>query len=163
MYFSLCLSATGKPLNVYTPNDLNWRHGWMLVTGTHHVKFRLMACSEAHVTLSENPNYESDDILAFDVVLGDSGNTKTVIKDGQNGVVRATADSPDILSCKDYRDFWVRWDDYGLVQVGRGRNDRVDKIVEWRSPTTRQPIGTVSVASGLGSTGAWVFYLRPGK
>jgi len=66
----------------------------------------------------------------------------------------------DILSCDEYRYFWISWIGGWLV-VGRGQIVGSSRFVEWME-LERTSIGAVAVSSGFTSDGHWLIGSYPG-
>lgn len=66
--------------------------------------------------LSQKPQ---DYASGFQVILGTHGNTRSSIFKNDKRELVATEDTPDIMQCKGYKDFWIKWNNTRL-SVGEG-------------------------------------------
>jgi Farnesoic acid 0-methyl transferase len=64
-------------------------------------------------------------------------------------------ETPDILSCDEYRYFWISWIS-GWIDVGRGHIVGSSRFLAWLE-LERTAIATVNVASGFTSDSWWLF------
>ena len=67
---------------------------WFYTQG-NHISFLVKACSAAEVILTQNPL--QTDGQQYEIGIGQNGNTYSFIK--YNGVVEASIDKEDLLSC----------------------------------------------------------------
>ena len=86
--------------------------------------------------------------------LGGWTNTKSVLRLSPSGEEVATADTDDILSCNEMRQFWVAWTDK-IVRVGEGSEIGELEILYY-DDSNFHPIFSVGFSTGYTSTGQWV-------
>jgi len=65
-----------------------------------HIILRIKACRDAHILLSESLEMGAN---TYEVALGILSNTMTVIREGPYGANVATADTPGILDCNQFK------------------------------------------------------------
>lgn len=91
--------------------------------------FRIMACSNAIISLTSKPQDVSD---GFQIIIGTHGNTiSSIFKNSIHEMVQVQ-DTPQILSCGVYQDFWIRWEGRKLM-VGEGDLDS-GMFMMWEDP-----------------------------
>ncbi|CAH1794507.1 unnamed protein product [Owenia fusiformis] len=146
-------TAPGHSTQIMTPNDYKFEHGWMDVRDRVGQTFRVQACNDAHLALTEVKQDGTGRI--YELVLGSYANQKTNIRDCKSCGDKAIVDTPDIMQCNQTLDFWVRWDS-GLIEMGRGNVFGVDRIIFWQDPNPHR-VDIVSVSTGWGSTAIWAF------
>ncbi len=91
---------------------------------------------------------------------------RSQIVNGAGDVVYTEAETPNIMSCEDYQDFWVSWeytnDNRRHLRVGRGQLYN-DVIMEHRAIFGRIDIHAVSLLSSNTNVVNWVFPDNAGK
>lgn len=113
------------------------------------VRFKVRAANDAHIALTSGPA-ESDPMI--EVFIGGWNNQKSVIRKNRTKPDVVEADTPNFLNAGEYRGFWVRWTDDGIITVGR--EDEVAAFLSWQD-RDRVPFGFVGVCTGWGATGSW--------
>ena len=101
----------------------NYRAG---IGGATWTTFLVRACNDAHFGLMENVG----DTIAYEVIIGGSGNTRTAIRRNRQ-TDEVAVETPDILDCNVMKPFWVSWID-GYIQVGNGAVYGDDVIASWQ-------------------------------
>lgn len=84
--------------------------------------FAVKACSNAHLRLAATPEYDVGIHDAFELSVGTLNNSCTELSlvEFRTGSVRQNfTETPGILDCDDYRDFWISWDNQ-RVRFGEG-------------------------------------------
>ncbi|KAK7476981.1 hypothetical protein BaRGS_00031757, partial [Batillaria attramentaria] len=87
-------------------------------TSTDDVSFSVKACSDASFILTSLSDLNDANNVITEVVIGDQGNSQSEIRDEIGGTAAETH-SGDLLSCTDFRPFWVAWNDTA-VAFGQG-------------------------------------------
>lgn len=77
-----------------------------LVNGTLDFHFSVLAGSNAHVLLAPSSSVEKGD-PAYEIVIGAGGNVFSDIRRSQKSQVKATKQTPGILSGLDLTSFWI--------------------------------------------------------
>lgn len=115
--------------------------------------FEVQACRAASVVLLERPGVTSSVVR---IVIGDNDNAKTVII-LPNGVI-SSADTPYILSCEQYRKFWISWEN-GQIRLGHGLP--YDQVIVTSDYV--QPVSVVALSTDVSVTGDWRFLHEEGN
>jgi len=87
------------------------------------------------------------------IIIGDSNNTKSVIRRNDVQPAKAVVDTPNILSDAEYRGFWIRYKS-GLVEVGKEME--VTPFLKWRDPQELSIDRRYGISTGSGVTGSWI-------
>lgn len=117
---------------VVTDAGVKFETYWMTVFDKQHVTFAVKACSDAHILLSSHPGII--DPTAFELIIGQNGNKETQIRKYQSKDSLKTIDTPFILRCGTFSQFWVSWD-RGLITFGRGITIGVNRLLEYEDPS----------------------------
>jgi len=128
---------------------------------TMYSYFSVAANNDAHVGLFQRRvGYaEVQKNQYYEIVIGGRGDTRSYIRRDRG--TRAQANTPNILSANQKRDFWVSADcETGRVALGRGKAFNQQIIMEWTDNTPYCP-KSMAVHTGNGATGAWSFYDVP--
>lgn len=96
------------------------------------------------------------DVLAYQIIIGGWGNTKSVIRrevaPGVDGDISVS--TPDILSCDEARKFWVGWTS---SQLSVGYSNVPFKAVFMSLEDDKlHPISGIGLSTGFGSIGDWM-------
>ena len=148
-----------KELGFQTPDRHTYDRFWMSYTTNTYVHLHVMACSSALVALSTSIYTTNEN--TYEIEIGASGNMKTVLRDAVQGSEVTEVETPSVLSCSEWRVFWVRWsvtDSECVVQFGSGPDVDQNTILEYAfSEDKAYVIGAVSVAShpGNGAHSLW--------
>jgi hypothetical protein len=97
--------------------------------------------------LLERPDVTSS---AVRVVIGDNGNTRTVIRLPSG--LTSSAETPYILSCEHYRKFWISWEN-GEIRLGRGLP--YDEVIVTGDYVLS--VSIVALSTDVSVTGDWRF------
>ncbi|XP_061710919.1 uncharacterized protein LOC133520494 [Cydia pomonella] len=132
---------------IITEDNVNYR--FFPVKDRTSVSFKVDAHNDAHVALSKHPQFS---VPMYEFVIGGWGNTKSVFR-------RITclprekdeAQTPGILNDREYRGFWIRWDN-GDILVGREGYDK--PFMSWQDPKP-SPVTHAGVRTTWGSDGNW--------
>ena len=96
-----------------------------------YFQFEVKSCAEALIALTEiagNITWH-----AYEVKIG-VNNNKTYIYDAEHKTIVAQASTPEILSCEEFRPFWVAWTDVGpgrSIHVGTGQVGEKPYVIEY--------------------------------
>ena len=116
-----------------------------------------MVCHNAKIALAPTTDFTS---LMYDVGLAVWRNTRSVIRTVLLDNIK-TVDSNDesnIVSCTEFRDFWVSWTD-NHIKSGKGLVVGQDILVAYddsHSPTYE--VNFIGISTGWGAPGTWVIY-----
>ncbi|KAG8240222.1 hypothetical protein J437_LFUL004682 [Ladona fulva] len=113
------------------------------------LRFRVKAANDAHLALTTGPT-ESEPM--YEIFLGGWGNTKSALRRDRQKPDKAEAETPNVVTADEEREFWIRWTD-GNIQVGHG--GQATPFLEYSDPDPF-PIGHYGVRTGWGATGEWV-------
>jgi len=82
--------------------------------------------------------------------IGGWRNTKSALRRNR-AVLVAEANTPQIISGAEYREFWIRWN-CGLVEVGK--EGELSPFLKWKDP---EPFDFryYGICTGYGATGSW--------
>ena len=80
------------------------------------IKFRLKACAACHIAMLMRPG---DNTVGYQVTLGTDGNQRSKIRTVIGQEPEVDIETPDILDCSKYLDFWISWES-GNITVGNG-------------------------------------------
>ncbi|XP_053392841.1 uncharacterized protein LOC123564258 isoform X1 [Mercenaria mercenaria] len=120
-----------------------------------YLTFMIKAKCDAHIALSAN--YGELHKKTIEVVIGAEHNTRSMIKDGIEGSVRAEALTANVLSGSELRYFWISWGDY-KIEVGRGSHYGDGKFLKWNLPDNKRfDITSLAVATDNTSHGQFEF------
>ncbi|XP_046325976.2 uncharacterized protein LOC124110679 [Haliotis rufescens] len=117
--------------------------------------FWLRASNDAHIALVANDG-DTDNNM-YEIVIGGLSNTKSVIRESKQGTNEAFALHKP-LSPDQHLPFWISYDN-GLVAVGYGVTVGRREFMSWTDATPNN-VGYVSITTGFGSDGHWLFYAR---
>ncbi len=84
---------------------------------------------------------------------GINKNSQSVILESVSGNVWTTAETPNILSCNEYREFWITWSTV-TIRVGRGGFIGSDQILEYTGLI--DVIHSVGLTTAPGVQGQWI-------
>ena len=116
--------------------------------------FQVRGREDASVGLSQLPaNFE---VSTTEIVIGASGNSRTVIRDGVNGTELHGVDSHDVLSTTELRWFWVQWEG-STYTVGEGETVGEKQLLTY-SMTSAILVSSVAVTTSGNAYGEWKVY-----
>ena len=70
-------------------------------------------------------------------------------------------DTPGILSCDEYREFWVSWDQ-GTIAFGTGLGPGSYTVASWTDPHY-YVVNSIGVTTGDSDYGYWRYYVNDRK
>ncbi|XP_071086461.1 uncharacterized protein [Haliotis cracherodii] len=114
--------------------------------------FWVRASNDANIALVANDG-DTDNNM-YEIVIGGFGNTKSVIRESKQGTNEAFALHKP-LSPDQHLPFWISYDN-GRVAVGYGVTVGRREFMSWTDATPNN-VGYVSITTGLGSDGHWLF------
>ncbi|WAQ95473.1 hypothetical protein MAR_028163 [Mya arenaria] len=110
--------------------------------------FMVKAKCDVHVALSAT--YGELHKRTIEVLIGGEGNTKSMIKDGVEGSIRAEA-----LTANDLRYFWMSWGNH-CIEVGRGAHYGEGRFLVWDLPDNKK----LTCNRGTGDPGTLVQLMK---
>ena len=151
---------TVNAYNLFTPDTTaEYSTTWLKpVHGDRWLSFKVRACSDANFALMLSDG-TSDPTLEYEVVFGGEENTRTFIS--KAGTTVASVDSVNILDCGSFREFWVRWQG-DLIEAGMSGHVGSNRIVHY-AETDPRGVDLVSLSTGNGHGGEWVFHVYSGE
>ncbi len=136
-------------------------HDWIWLTvHRHFFQFTLMTCSSAWIVLADIPGNVTH--KAYEVVIGE--NQQSRIVNPATGHILAKADTPDILSCTEFRAFWLSWyyiAPYRVIQVGTD-DLFTNMFMEYKDPDSDY-IHAISMTTTAQGEGDWIYTDDSGK
>ena len=117
------------------------------------IAFRVRACSDIKIALAAKPQIPLFD--TYEIIIGWGANTLSAIREETPGLRLHQADTPDILSCSEYRAFWVDWTG-GLISVGSGGDIGWGTFLSWRDPNPH-PVVSLGFSAADSSEANWQF------
>jgi hypothetical protein len=123
------------------------------VSGRSGLLFGVAACNDVHVALTETPGVQTR--RAYELVIGASGNSQTLLKDASSGSSLAQVSSANILSCNAVKSFWLSWTN-ASVSFGTGTVLEVGRVLYHRDPNL-YAISAISVKTPYGVVGNFSF------
>ncbi|CAG2223114.1 unnamed protein product [Mytilus edulis] len=112
------------------------------------LEFKVRACADTSVLLSDAHDLISTD--HYDVVLDGFNNGWSEIR--KRGVGQITVETPQILSCKEFRKFTIRWSDDGVIEV-QNSSTVFMRLVE----DSKISVLGLGIMTSHGSIGNWTF------
>ena len=100
-----------------------------LTTDRQHLLFSLETCREAYLVLTNQPGVTEDN--AYHVVIGAQDNSVTEIRKQSPQTETKSFSTPDILSCTEMRQFWLKWE-AGTIELGTGEVVGSSSLFSWR-------------------------------
>lgn len=120
-----------------------------------YLTFMIKAKCDAHIALSAN--YGELHKKTIEIVIGADHNTRSLIKDGVEGSIRAEALTANVLSGSELRYFWISWGNF-KIEVGRGSHYGDGKFLKWNLPENKRfDITSLAVATDNTSHGQFEF------
>ena len=160
MKLSLLTVATS-----YLHTKGGWDHGDMWVSERDRTStvFGVKGCTHALLGLTteyfnvDNEAYK----LGYVVILDDVGRSQ--IKFNIGGAIKTEEQTPGLLSCDEFRYFWVSWKDQ-YIEVGQGQTVGNRRFMAWQDPDHTYDIKAATVYSGSGVfLNQWRFNLVQGN
>ena len=150
----------GNMYTLYTPSDKGYQYMWMS-SDSHFFTFRVKACHDATVGLSQEPGVTTDN--TYEVIIGGRKNTATFIRKIFAGDRTIWKELPiaNLTSCNETRPFWVTWRS-SVITVGRGLVINQNPFLTWQDPNPMRVTG-VAITTGWGSDGVWEVQQDQGK
>ncbi|CAG5123808.1 unnamed protein product [Candidula unifasciata] len=125
------------------------------VDNKNFLTFKIKAKCDAQIALCAI--YGDVERKTFEICLGAEDNTKSFIRDGSLGPVKAEANTVNLLNENEFRYFWLSWTE-SRVEVGRGAKQGQGKFLTWDVPPNRQfKVNSMAVATSRATKGQWEF------
>ena len=159
----MCLLFTsGEKITYYTGDVYDVGQLWVEVgASVTWYNFRVRACHDAIVYLSHERMAASDS--AYEIAIGTKNNLRTQIRRASDRQVLADEDTPDIVNCSNYRQFWVSWVE-GLLQMGTGGLKDINKVISHDTADTRTIRSVAMTGDNLqGDPARWEVRKNSGK
>src|SRR5688572_11265921 len=99
------------------------------VLSQNSVVFRVQACRDAHLALSEV--FNNVQIRTYEIIIGGYGNTQSFIRDYDTGTEVLKLDTPNIMDCNNSKAFWAKWETSGRITVGQGAVIGNSVFLDW--------------------------------
>jgi len=152
--YDICF-VTVREITVHTPNTYGYNNAWF-VTNNYFFSFRVRSCSEVRLLLTVEP-YQidpSNEEHIHEIVIGGWQNTRSVIYlDTVSNISVADSNTPNILSCNEFRQFWIQWTGNGAIAVGQNELG-TSEFLRYVDTEPHRIYG-ISISTGAGSTGEW--------
>ncbi|XP_046564874.1 uncharacterized protein LOC124273644 [Haliotis rubra] len=143
---SACLE-TGDDYHYHSLENLGFQ-----LNGQTSFTFWVKTTNDAHIALLSNrDNYDHS---MFEIVIGGWRNTQSVIRNRKQGPNLASVRHMPLSGSK-HQPFWISFSG-SRISVGSGRVVGRRTFLSWIDQSVTQ-IRYVSVATGWGSTGKWIF------
>lgn len=125
------------------------------------VVFRVQACKDAHLALSELMN--NVNTRTYEIVIGGNGNTQSFIRDYATMLEGQRVDTPNIMDCNNYKAFWVKWEKNGSGRIMAGQGAVVGQAVfiDWVDNEKRNFQG-FTISTYDNAPGLWDFSFLQG-
>jgi hypothetical protein len=152
-----CCGFSVNELIVNTPTAYGYHHAWFTSVNDYFL-FRVRACSEVRLLLAAEPYGQdgSNGRHVHEIVIGGWHNTRSVIYlDIVSNVTAVETSTPNILSCDELRQFWIRWQSDGTIAVGENVIGTAE-FLRYVDPNPHRIYG-ISVSTGAGYIGEWHF------
>lgn len=133
---------------------MNYNQLSKLVTNQDHVVFRVQACRDAHLALSEW--YNNVHAKTYEIIFGGYGNMNTFIRDRATGVEGQKIDTPNLMDCNNYLAFWAKWEPSGRITAGKGAVVGSQTLIDWVDNEKRIFQG-ITISTWDGASGYWDF------
>lgn len=96
-----------------------------------NLTFYVLAESNAHIVLSSTIE-PSENEPVYEIVLGAANNTMSEIRRMQKAKSKVSVKMTDALSQNEWKGYWIRVNQNGLIQVGRKHEDKA--FIHWKDP-----------------------------
>ncbi|CAH1795136.1 unnamed protein product, partial [Owenia fusiformis] len=146
---------------IFTPNNDNQVKLLNNVVPMEYFRFEVKTCKAASICLGATSNARPSEV--YQIELGGGGNTKSFIAKGKHGARRVLMNTPNIVSCTQYRPFWVRATRKAQmlrIEVGTGLCIGENMFMTWTDPYSVAPYGSgfVSGSSYYSAPAFWKVY-----
>ena len=144
-----------------TPGDHEFQHLWMDVQERQEVIFKVRACAEANIILSEFPTIS--DYRTYEFSIGFEENTKAYVRKSVSGDPVKTVDLGESygLSCEYEVPYWIQWrnmiNDTLRLQMGAGSVAGENVFVNWTDTDDPYQVQAVGYATSNAYEGTWLF------
>ncbi|XP_021364534.1 C3 and PZP-like alpha-2-macroglobulin domain-containing protein 8 [Mizuhopecten yessoensis] len=115
------------------------------------ITFQVKACEGAHIGLFQS---EDDLMNGYIVVIGAYINTRAMIHN-RRGISLVSHTEDGVISCDEYRYFWISWRNDGEVVLGRGEVVFQDVLLTLRDDEYLYQVRFVGITTGSGPSGKW--------
>ena len=88
------------------------------------IEFSVQSCSEVSIDIL------TQERIIYTVLIGGAANSQIAIRRGEQEINAYVRSIPDVLSCIEPRAFWIKCDERGVIQMGRGGHP-ADRILYW--------------------------------
>jgi hypothetical protein len=129
------------------------------VSGRTGLVFGVNACKDVHLALSEIPGITTR--YTYELVIGTSDNSFTVLRDAVNGQMLTQSNTAEILHCTMTRMFWISWA-ADAISFGSGTVLEQSRLLYFKDSNSH-PVNAVSVMTPLGVLGNFTFEHYSGK
>ena len=136
---------------IATKDQINYEQLWLTEYANNDMVISVKACSDAHIILSPDVGNTED---VYEIALGIDDNVHSVIRNTRGGTNHVIAWTEDILSCDEYRTFWIQWVNGSGIYVGEGPEVGVDEIFRFIDLVGKN-IRAAGFSTGNGATGSW--------
>lgn len=117
---------------------------------TKSVTFSVKASNDAHIGFFSNSQSTHE---VYEIVIGGWGNSKSVIREANQGHNRVQASTRNILNRDQFVDFWADAKN-GHVRFGRGHVVGEEIVMQWQDPNPHTAT-KIGLMTGWGATGVW--------
>ena len=136
-----------------------YQHMWYSLAGTKSLTFRLRACSDARILLTQFLMITDYNVL--ELVIGADSNMRSLIRQGIDGPLLAEQGTGNILRCSFSQWFWIDWSRGVSMGNGYQVGDSVFLSLE-SMPIGFSGVNYFTIATGPGVDGDWDFSSVPG-
>jgi len=157
-WFMWILRRVVDSVHYHTDVVHGYKSVWISANGREHATIAVRACSDVHLALTERAGNIT---RGREIVLGGYVNSLSMIIDGIRdndssfgGDVVAEQETPQILSCTEWRMFWISWIG-NLIEVGSGWELGTAGFMRWYD-TSPINIGALGVSTGYSHDGDWL-------
>jgi Farnesoic acid 0-methyl transferase len=142
---------------VYTTPDRGYVTLHRSLLDNQQTLFKVRATSDARIALLSVPsNFRAP---SYEITVGARQNTVTTLRcRSPSGDIVFNVDSPDILSARELRTFWIRWMN-GTFEFGKGEVIGVTRVLMYEDPdpTYSKHVLSLAVSSLVNETTEWEF------
>ena len=146
-------------VRIFTEDKHNYNQLSKSIINQDSLVFRVQACRDAHVALSEI--FNNVQTRTYEIIIGGNGNTNSFLRDFATGQEKIKIDTPNIMDCNNYKAFWVKWAADGRITVGEGAVVGQRTFLDWVDPEQRVFRG-MTISTWNGATGLWDFSFLDG-